>query len=160
MNPPAWQYYPGGLLSAWEANFPILEDVGTTVVHLAGRRYRVQPPLSVSLPLLKGSTHTTRGSPHLSPGNSCSGCCWEKGTCWKQAWKCQPTHCLARERVLERQLAPLFPWQVASWPVIPRAWGWSLWRKGTHEMASIMSKPISTQQWAWSALASGSPETQ
>lgn len=30
----------------------------------------------------------------------------------------------------------------------------------THEMASIMSTPISTQQWAWSARGSGSPDTQ
>lgn len=30
----------------------------------------------------------------------------------------------------------------------------------THEMASIMSTPISTQQWAWSALGSGKPDTQ
>lgn len=30
----------------------------------------------------------------------------------------------------------------------------------THEMASIMSTPISTQQWAWSARGSGRPDTQ
>lgn len=30
----------------------------------------------------------------------------------------------------------------------------------THEMASIMSTPISTQQCAWSPRASGSPDTQ
>lgn len=30
----------------------------------------------------------------------------------------------------------------------------------THEIASIMSTPISTQQCAWSARASGSPDTQ